>query len=107
MNSPDRLAGVPELIRRLSELNEVGIALSQERDIDRLLETILVAAKQITRADGGTLYRYGGGSQNNFALTGGAITGDPTDVRIVLGYVPYNASTRRCYLIYLKNNSTR
>ncbi len=51
------LTGVPELIRRLAELNEVGIALSQERDIDRLLETILLAAKQITRADGGTLYR--------------------------------------------------
>jgi hypothetical protein len=41
------LTGVPELIRRLAELNEVGIALSQERDIDRLLETILLAAKQI------------------------------------------------------------
>ncbi len=64
MNSPDRLAGVPELIRRLSELNEVGIALSQERDIDRLLETILVAAKQITRADGGTLYRRHASDRN-------------------------------------------
>ena len=57
MNVAEKLAGVPELIRRLSELNEVGIALSQERDIDRLLEMILLAAKQITRADGGTLYR--------------------------------------------------
>ena len=45
------------LIRRLAELNEVGIALSQEKDLDRLLETILVAAKKITHADGGTLYR--------------------------------------------------
>ena len=57
MSGTATLAGVPELIRRLTELNEVGIALSQEKDIDRLLETILVAAKQITRADGGTLYR--------------------------------------------------
>ena len=56
MHGTVTLAGVPELIRRLTELNEVGIALSQEKDIDRLLETILVAAKQITRADGGTLY---------------------------------------------------
>ena len=30
--------------------------LSAERDIDRLLESILLAAKTITRADGGTLY---------------------------------------------------
>ena len=54
MHGAPSLAGVPELIRRLAELNEVGIALSQEKSIDRLLETILVAAKQITRADGGS-----------------------------------------------------
>ena len=46
-----------DLIRRLAELNQIGIALSQEKDLDRLLETILVAAKKITNADGGTLYR--------------------------------------------------
>lgn len=45
------------LITSLEYLNEVGIALSQERDITRLLESILVAAKRITNADGGTLYR--------------------------------------------------
>ena len=38
-------------------LNRIGIALSQEKDINRLLETILTAAKTITNADGGTLYR--------------------------------------------------
>jgi HD-GYP domain-containing protein (c-di-GMP phosphodiesterase class II) len=49
-----------DLFRRLTELNQIGIALSREKDIDRLLEAILVAAKQITNADGGTLYRkYG------------------------------------------------
>jgi HD-GYP domain-containing protein (c-di-GMP phosphodiesterase class II) len=42
---------------RLEYLNRIGIALSQERDINTLLETILVAAKNLTRADGGTLYR--------------------------------------------------
>ncbi|HEX5128154.1 MAG TPA: HD domain-containing phosphohydrolase [Usitatibacter sp.] len=35
----------------------MGIALSQERDINKLLETILIAAKNLTHADGGTLYR--------------------------------------------------
>jgi GAF domain-containing protein len=45
------------LFRRLERLNEIGAALSSERDIDKLLETILVAAKTITHADGGTLYR--------------------------------------------------
>ena len=46
-----------ELLRRLDELNEIGISLSRQRDTGRLLEAILVAAKKITNADGGTLYR--------------------------------------------------
>lgn len=46
-----------ELFRRLEELNEVGISLSKMKDTNRLLEAILVAAKKITNADGGTLYR--------------------------------------------------
>src|ERR1700704_6423828 len=46
-----------DLMLRLEQLNSVGASLSAERDINRLLESILVAAKTITRADGGTLYR--------------------------------------------------
>ncbi len=46
-----------DLLLRLEQLNDIGVALSKERDINRLLETILVAAKTITHADGGTLYR--------------------------------------------------
>ncbi len=42
--------------RLLRELNEIGIALSAEKDHDRLLELILVKAMEITNADGGTLY---------------------------------------------------
>lgn len=45
------------LLRRLEELNEIGISLSKQKDTPRLLEAILVAAKKITNADGGTLYR--------------------------------------------------
>jgi HD-GYP domain-containing protein (c-di-GMP phosphodiesterase class II) len=44
------------LITHLKELNEIGIALSQQRDINGLLELILEAAKRITHADAGTLY---------------------------------------------------
>jgi len=46
-----------KLFQRLEQLNEIGAALSSERDINRLLEKILLAAKTITHADGGTLYR--------------------------------------------------
>jgi len=46
-----------ELFRRMEELNQIGISLSRVKDTNRLLEAILVAAKKITNADGGTLYR--------------------------------------------------
>ena len=42
--------------RDLERLNRVGVALSAERNKDRLVELILLEAKDLTRADGGTLY---------------------------------------------------
>ena len=45
-------------ISRLKELNDIGIALSQQHSINKLLELILEAAKRITRADAGTLYLH-------------------------------------------------
>ena len=47
---------VHHLLHRLEELNTIGIALSSEHNINRLLEIILDAAKRITHADAGTLY---------------------------------------------------
>jgi HD-GYP domain-containing protein (c-di-GMP phosphodiesterase class II) len=44
------------LFERLDRLNDVGASLSAERDLERLLEKILLAAMSITHADGGTLY---------------------------------------------------
>jgi len=46
-----------DLLQRLEDLNRVGVSLSKEKDINRLLENILIAAKNIVNADGGTLYR--------------------------------------------------
>jgi HD-GYP domain-containing protein (c-di-GMP phosphodiesterase class II) len=48
-----------QLARRnaeLSELNKIGVALSAERDINRLLELILAKSREITAADAGSLY---------------------------------------------------
>ncbi len=42
--------------RKITLLNEVGIALSSEKNFSSLLEQILIGAKQITNADGGTIY---------------------------------------------------
>ena len=44
------------LLARVERLNDIGIALSRERNTDRLLETILLGAKELTGADAGTLY---------------------------------------------------
>jgi HD-GYP domain-containing protein (c-di-GMP phosphodiesterase class II) len=52
MNSSDNF------LHRLKDLNEIGIALSQQRDLNSLLETILLAAMRITHADAGTLYLH-------------------------------------------------
>ena len=46
-------------VHRIERLNSIGIALSAERDPVRLLEQILVGAKEITHADGGTIYSLG------------------------------------------------
>ena len=58
MDSTPRPEPSDDLNRRLAELNQIGVALSQEKNLDRLLETILLAVKKITNADGGTLYRH-------------------------------------------------
>jgi HD-GYP domain-containing protein (c-di-GMP phosphodiesterase class II) len=42
--------------RELDELNRIGIALSETRDVERLLELILRTAREITGADAGSLY---------------------------------------------------
>ncbi|MFQ5958689.1 MAG: HD domain-containing phosphohydrolase [Alphaproteobacteria bacterium] len=42
--------------RRFRKLTEIGIALSAEKNVSRLLELILIEAKAITNADAGTIY---------------------------------------------------
>jgi GAF domain-containing protein len=74
------------LIAHLKELNEIGIALSQQRDINGLLELILEAAKRITHADAGTLYlndpeqrvlRFEIVRTDSLGLAMGGATGEP------------------------------
>lgn len=44
------------MISRISQLNRIGIALSAEKDSRSLLKHILMGAKDLTNADGGSLY---------------------------------------------------
>lgn len=41
---------------RLNELNKIGVALSTEKDLDRLLDKILSSSMEITHSDSGSLY---------------------------------------------------
>ena len=76
-----------DLTDRFEQLLGIGVALSRERDINKLLEAILLAAKDVTNADGGTLYRMSDDDNKlNFAIVRndslGIAMGGTTDVEI-------------------------
>src|SRR5260370_33448529 len=48
--------GMMNATRELEELNRVGTALSEIRDVEQLLDLILKKAREITSADAGSLY---------------------------------------------------
>ena len=47
---------INHLEKQVKNLAEIGLSLSKEKDMNVLLENILLEAKRITNADGGTLY---------------------------------------------------
>ncbi|HTE15024.1 MAG TPA: HD domain-containing phosphohydrolase [Burkholderiales bacterium] len=57
-----------DLTDRFEQLLGIGVALSRERDINKLLEAILMAAKDVTHADAGTLYRMSDDKTLEFAI---------------------------------------
>ncbi len=68
---------MPELLERIDRLNEIGIALSVESDTPKLLELIMMGAKSLTQADGGTLYFLKDG-----LLTFEIISNDSLDIQM-------------------------
>ena len=75
-----------DLLQRLAKLNAIGIDLSSERDINRLLENILAAVKRIIHADAATLYLLDAEQQqlrfeiihnDSLGITMGGISGRP------------------------------
>ena len=49
-------AYIDSLQNQISNMSAIGLGLSKEKDMDKLLEMILLEAKRISNADGGTLY---------------------------------------------------
>lgn len=73
------------LLERVERLNRIGIALSAEKDPARLLEMILRGAKELTGADGGSLYSVTPGrtlafeiiATDSLGISMGGTTGNP------------------------------
>ncbi len=70
--------------RRYRKLIELGIALSAERNHQRLMERILLGAKELAVADGGSLYIVEGGQlkfailrNDSLGIAEGGTTGQP------------------------------
>jgi HD-GYP domain-containing protein (c-di-GMP phosphodiesterase class II)/phosphoribosyl 1,2-cyclic phosphodiesterase len=57
-----------DAIKLVEQLTSIGMALSQQEDIDTLLEIILVEAQRIAGADGGTLYYRNARDELEFAI---------------------------------------
>jgi len=66
-----------ELLDRIDRLNEIGIALSAESDTPKLLELIMMGAKVLTQADGGSLYFF-----NDGELSFEIISNDSLDIQM-------------------------
>ena len=68
---------VKEIFTRLGRLNEIGVALSAKTDVRELMELILLGAKELTWADGGTLYLRTGRDTLRFEI----VCSDSLDLR--------------------------
>src|SRR5262245_65086941 len=87
-----------ELQERLNDLNQIGIALSRETDINSLLETIVVVAKRLSNADGATLYRVTDDRMLKFEIMRtdslGIAMGGTTGIQVPYAPIPlYEGST--------------
>lgn len=78
-----------EVAGKLEQLTGLSIELSSNRDTPLLLERILRAAKDMTRADGGTLYRISADQQSlafhisindTLGLYQGGVSGHPIEI---------------------------
>ena len=64
----DKTRALTEAQEKLARLVDLGIALSAERDGDRLMEMALLGAKELTKADGATLYIRGDDDMMRFQM---------------------------------------
>lgn len=73
--------------QRFELLHRIGVALAKEHDRNRLVETILLEAKRLCNADGGTLYLVAGDCldfamihNDSLGVARGGTTGNPIEL---------------------------
>jgi len=102
-----------DLLTRIEKLNSIGIALSAEKDTQRLLEMILAGAKAITQADGGTLYSLSEDNRLHFEIIRttslnikvGGTTGRKVNFDPIPMFLPDGAPNDHMVVVYAALNS--
>ncbi|MCH7497068.1 MAG: GAF domain-containing protein, partial [Candidatus Marinimicrobia bacterium] len=89
----DLAARLATLEADMASLNQIGIALSSEKNLGRLLETIVTEGRGFTHCDAGTLYRVNDKKQVlTFEImqteSTGYYAGGTTDIKITVPPVP-------------------
>jgi HD-GYP domain-containing protein (c-di-GMP phosphodiesterase class II) len=83
---------------RQLELAKVGIALSAERDLDRLLELILTTARELVTADAGSLYLIQAIDGGERALRFVLAQNDSVPARLATATMPIDPSSLAGYV---------
>ncbi|NGX54565.1 MAG: 3'3'-cGAMP-specific phosphodiesterase 1 [Chlamydiae bacterium] len=102
------------LLEKVTRLNEIGIALSAERNVPVLLEKILRNAKLLTNADGATIYTVLPDQKVRFEIiiTGslgyyhGGSSGEPITFSAIDLYLSDGVQNNRHMVAYAVNNKT-
>jgi len=101
-----------QLAQRLHQLTEVSVALGGNRDTAALLDRILRVAKQMTDADGGTLYRPSEDREHlcfhisindTLGIYQGGVSGKPIDIQPVPLYDSYGNKNLASVAAYAAN----
>jgi len=93
-------------IDRFELLHRVGIALSAEKDRDRLVEMILIEARRLCQADGGTLYlrtdddlRFAIMRTNSLGINMGGPSGTKVELPPIPLYDPHSGKPNRSNVV--------
>ena len=100
-NAFDHMATLGDLDRlsvELRDLNSIGVRLSAERDLKRLLELILTKAREITHSDAGSLYLVEESDTGDRRLRFTLTQNDSVDVPFEQFTIPINGESVAGYV---------